>query len=128
VRIPGSRTKEAYVAAYSGHLEQARILSRRAVDQAKQETQPEREGLWEAREALREAFFGNRAVARTSAAAALNFCSNREVAYGAALALALSGDSTRAQAIADEEEKRFPEDTVVRFSYLPVLQARIALN
>jgi hypothetical protein len=120
--------KEAYVAAYSGHLEQARILSRRAMDQAKQESQPERAGLWEAGEALREAFFGNTAEARTSAAAALSFSSSREVAYGAALALALSGNSARAEAIADEEEKRFPEDTVVRFSYVPVLRARIALN
>jgi eukaryotic-like serine/threonine-protein kinase len=68
------------------------------------------------------------AVARASAAAALNFSSNREVAYGAALALALSGDSVGAQAIADKEEKRFPEDTVVQFTYVPVLRARIALN
>jgi eukaryotic-like serine/threonine-protein kinase len=51
-----------------------------------------------------------------------------EVEYGAALAFALSGDSLRAQALADDLERRFPEDTVVRFSYLPVLQARIALN
>jgi tetratricopeptide (TPR) repeat protein len=50
------------------------------------------------------------------------------VQYGAALTFALSGDSSRAQAFADDLEKRSPEDTVVRFNYLPVLRARIALN
>ena len=35
---------------------------------------------------------------------------------------------SRAQQLADDLERRFPEDTVVRFSYLPVLRARMALN
>ena len=120
--------KEAYVAAYSGHLQRARVLSRRAVEQAKQETQPERAGLWEAGESLREAFFGNAAEARVSAAAALKLSGNREVEYGAALAYALVGDSSRAQAIADSLVKQYPLDTLVQFSYGPVLRARIALN
>src|ERR1035437_5800790 len=47
--------------------------------------------------------------------------------YGAALALAIVVPS-RAPALADDLEKRFPENTVVRFSYLPVIRARIALN
>jgi DNA-binding winged helix-turn-helix (wHTH) protein/tetratricopeptide (TPR) repeat protein len=120
--------KEAFALAYSGHLQQARILSRRAVDQAMQESQPERAALWEAGGSLREAFFGQAADARKRAVAALKLSNNREVEYGAALAFALSGDSSRAQAFADDLEKRSPEDTVVRFSYLPVLRARIALN
>ena len=53
---------------------------------------------------------------------------DRETEYGAALSLALSGDSSRAQKLADDLEARFPEDTAVRFSYLPVLRARLALN
>ena len=48
--------------------------------------------------------------------------------FGAALALAISGDAGRAQALADDLERRFPEDTIVRFSYLPVFRARLALN
>ena len=120
--------KEAYVSAYSGHLQQARILSRRAVDLAIQEDQPERAGLWMAGESLREALFGNAAEARTTAAAALKLSANPEVVYGAALALALLGDSSRASTIADEQERRFSENTMVRFSYVPVLRARIALS
>jgi tetratricopeptide (TPR) repeat protein len=48
--------------------------------------------------------------------------------YGTALALALAGNSAQAQALADDLEKRFPEDTSVKFSYLPVLRALLALN
>jgi eukaryotic-like serine/threonine-protein kinase len=120
--------KEAFALAYSGHLHQARILSQRAVDQAMQESQPERAGLWEAGASLREAFFEQVPDARKRAVGALKLSNSREVQYGAALTFALSGDSSRAQTLADDLGKRFPEDTVVRFSYLPVLRARIALN
>jgi hypothetical protein len=120
--------KEAFVLAYSGHLRQARILSQRAVDQATQEYQTERAALWQAGGALREAFFEQAPDSRRSAAAALKMSNSPEVEYGAALAFALSGDSSRAPMLADDLERRFPEDTVVRFSYLPVLRARIALN
>jgi eukaryotic-like serine/threonine-protein kinase len=120
--------KVAFALAYSGHLQEARILSQRAVDQATQEHQTERGALWQAGEALREAFFEQAPEARKRAAAALKLSNDREAKYGAALAFAVSGDSSRAQTLADDLERRFPEDTVVRFSYLPVLRARIALN
>ena len=60
--------------------------------------------------------------------AARELSKDREAEYGAALALALSGNSSQAQALADDLERRFPEDTSIRFSYLPVLRARLALN
>jgi eukaryotic-like serine/threonine-protein kinase len=120
--------KEAYAVAYKGQLQKARLLSQRAVDQAGLEGQPERQGLWEAGASLREALFGEGSQARQRATASLDHSNNREVQFGAALALALSGDTGRAQALADDLEKRFPEDTVVRFGYLPVVRARIALN
>jgi tetratricopeptide (TPR) repeat protein len=50
------------------------------------------------------------------------------VEYGAALALALTGDSAQAQSLTDDLEKRFPEDTCVRFDYVPELRALLALN
>src|SRR6266851_663166 len=60
--------------------------------------------------------------------AALELANDREVEYGAALALALSGDSVRAETLANDLEKRFPEDTSVKFSYLPALRGVLALN
>jgi len=120
--------KEAFALAYSGHLQQARAMSRRAVDQARQAAQRERAGLWESGAAVREALFGNASEARKRAMAALELSKDRDVGYGAAFALARSGDFSQAQALANDLERQFPEDTSIRFSYLPALHARLALN
>lgn len=119
---------EASAFAYSGRLREARTAARRAVDHAHQAGQPKRAAFWEAGAAIREAFFGFAPEARNRAAAALGLSRERDTEYGAALALALAGDFRRAGQLADDLEKRFPEDTSVRFSYLPVLRARLALS
>ncbi|WP_433972297.1 hypothetical protein [Tunturiibacter lichenicola] len=59
---------------------------------------------------------------------ALSLSNQREVQYGAAFALALVGDYARSTALADDLEDRFREDTSVRFSYLPVIRATVALK
>jgi tetratricopeptide (TPR) repeat protein len=120
--------REAFALAYSGRLQQARSMTGRAVDSAQQAAQRERAGLWEAGAAVREAFYGNASEAGKRATAALRISKDREVEYGAAFALALSGDFSKPQTLAADLERRFPEDTSVRFNYLPVLRARIALN
>ena len=76
---------------------------------------------------MREILFGNAREARQRAVSAHHLSNSRDVEYGAALALALSGDSS-AQTLADDLEKRFPKDTLVRLSYLPALRALLALN
>ena len=38
------------------------------------------------------------------------------------------GDSGPSQILANDLERRFPEDTTVRFSHLPAVRARLALN
>jgi eukaryotic-like serine/threonine-protein kinase len=113
---------EALALAYSGHLEQARMMSRKAFDLTRQ-AQPETAALYQAAAAVLEAFFGNVAEAKRSATAALELSKARDVEYGAALAMILSGDSSRALTLSNDLEKRFPEDTSVRSSYLPVLRA-----
>jgi DNA-binding winged helix-turn-helix (wHTH) protein len=122
------RNKEAFALAYSGHLREARRMSRRAVELAQQSGQQERAALCEAGAAVWEAFLGNAPAARRSAMAALELSKDREVVYGAGLTLALSGDSGRSQTLANDLETRFPEATEVRFSYLPTLRALLALN
>jgi len=114
--------------AYSGHLQQARSLSRHVTDMAMRGGEVETAALFLAAAALREAFFGNALEARTFARAALDRSKGREVAYGAALALALSGDSVQAQTLTDDLEARFPEDTQVRVNYAPTLRALLALT
>jgi hypothetical protein len=45
-----------------------------------------------------------------------------------AVALALAGDEGRAQILADDLAKRFPESTLVQRNYLPSIRAQLALN
>jgi tetratricopeptide (TPR) repeat protein len=124
----GISNQEALVLAYSGHLKQARKKSQLAMDLARKADHLERAATVEAGAAIREAFFGNVAEARRDAVAALALSKGRDAEYGAALALAVSGDSTKAQTAAGDLEKRFPEDTSVQSSYLPVLRALLAVN
>ena len=48
--------------------------------------------------------------------------------YTAGLALALSGDGYRSQMLADDLERRFPEDTFVKYTYAPVLRGLSAME
>jgi tetratricopeptide (TPR) repeat protein len=119
---------EASSLAWSGHLQKARTMSRRAIDLTQQTHQPERAAMYQAAAAIREAFFGNAAEAKQFAKRALDLSKSRDVEYGAAFALALSGNLMGSQSLAMDMEKRFPEDTFVRFSYLPVVRALLALR
>jgi predicted Zn-dependent protease len=83
---------------------------------------------YEVEAALREALFGNAVNAQQSAASALGHSSGPDVKYGAALALAWAGGSDRAQALADDLDKLFSENTIVQFNYLPTLHAQLALR
>jgi tetratricopeptide (TPR) repeat protein/predicted Ser/Thr protein kinase len=120
-------TEQAYTQAYVGRLREARALTRRAVEHAQQVGEHERSALWEAGAAVREALFENSSEARQRAKAALRLSRDRETVYGAAYALARSGDPDQARALTDDLEKRFPEDSTIRFHYRPVLRARVAL-
>ena len=119
---------QAFALAYTGHLREARTMSRRAADQAEQAAHLERAALSETGRAVWEAFSGNTLAAKKSATSALVLSNQREVQYGAAFALALAGDYAESKTLADDLENRFPEDTSVRFSYLPVLRATVALK
>src|SRR6202166_815203 len=120
--------RQAFALAYTGHLQEARRWSHRASDLARQAGHRERAALFETRAALWEAFFGDAPVAKRTAKDALALAENREVRYGAALALAMSSDASQAQSLANDLERDFPEDTSVRFYYLPSVRASLALN
>ena len=121
-------THQALVLAYTGQLRQSRAMSRRAVDLATQAGQLGTAAKGEAVAALLEAFFGNVPETKQDAMAVLKLSRDRDSEYGAAFALALSGDSSGAQTLANDLAKRFPEDTSVNFSYLPELRALLSLK
>jgi tetratricopeptide (TPR) repeat protein len=120
--------REGFVLAHAGRLGEARKKAQRAVDLATQTKQQGRAALFRAAAAQWEAFYGSVPAARQGAAAALELSKDRDLEYGAAFALALSGESSRSQALAADLETRFPEDTEVRFTYVPLIRAQLALN
>ena len=119
---------QALVHARSGHAQLARRLSSRAVELALQEGARGAAATYQSAAAVWESLYGNANEARAKATAALAVTNGRDVEYASALALGLAGDSSRSEALADDLDKRFPEDTFVRFTYLPVLRALSALH
>ena len=117
---------EAQTAAYSGLLSKAREFTRQALDASDRAQQIERTAGIEASAALTEALFGNVPEAKQRVAVGLS--NGRDAQFVAALAFAIAKDSAQAQGLAEDLEKRFPEDTIVRFNYLPAIRAQLALN
>ena len=124
----GMAHAEALALARSGRLQAARRSSSRAVDLALQGAEREAAATYQAARAVWEAVCGNAGEAKRNAMAALALSNGRDVQYMAALALALSGDSSRSQPLADDLEERFPEDTFAKFTYVPVLRGLSALD
>lgn len=120
--------QEALVLAYSGHLQQARIMSAHGIELARQAGHREAAAQRQAGAAVREALFGNAAEAKRAAVSAQRLSDGRDAQFGAAVALALSGDSASSARLADDLEKRLPDDTSLRFAYLPTLHGLLALN
>jgi len=118
---------DALALARSGHLQAAHLSSNRAQDLAVREGTGEAAASYQAARAVWEAVCGNVAEGKRNAMAALDISKGRDVQYTVGLALAFAGDSSRAEALAGDLEKRFPEDTFVKYTYVPVLRALAAL-
>jgi eukaryotic-like serine/threonine-protein kinase len=124
----GSLDAESKTAAYYGRLKQSREYLRQAIVSGGRAGERELPFLFEAWAAESEALAGNAAVARRQATEALANSGGRDAQAVAALGLALTGDANRPQLIADKLAKRFPQDTLVQFNYLPTIRAQLALN
>jgi len=118
---------EAGTAAYRGKLDQARDLSKKAEASAIHAGEREMAAGCAAAAALWEALYGNPSKAKERAWGTLALSNGRDAEYVAALALALNGDAGGANALIEDLEERFPDDSVVRFNYLPTLRAQVAL-
>ena len=115
--------------AYAGHVGKARELTRRAVESAIRADNKETGATWQANAALREAAFGNAAnVKRAAADGAKLAPGGQGVAVESALALAMAGESARAESLAQDLNKRFPLNTQMQSLWLPAIQAQLALN
>ena len=116
--------REAATEAYFGRLRKADELTRQAVASAGGVQNKDAADFWSADAALRNALFGNFAAAREWAGKASSRGPNGE----AGLALAIAGDVTRAQELANVLNKRFPLNTIVQFVWLPTIRAQIEIE
>lgn len=119
---------QADTEAFHGRLRMAREYSRRAIDSARRASAPETAALWRASAALREAEFGNAAIARNDALGAIAMFSGRDVKIIAAMALARAGEIGAAQKIAAALDEQFPHSTTVQGYWLPSIRAATELR
>ena len=111
-----------------GRPQRARETLTRAADQA------ERQGLKGVAADVRaamcvlEALLGNMQEARKGITEPLTSSADRSTRTSIALALALTGDTNRAQKVLDELAKDFPSDTLLNNAALPLVRAFIELQ
>ncbi|HXJ12031.1 MAG TPA: hypothetical protein VNH19_07140, partial [Candidatus Limnocylindrales bacterium] len=113
--------------AYFGRLRNSLAFSERALEVVKRSNFHESAAQIIANEAVREAEFGNLGRARQAASMALTLSSGRGAKLFASLALARAGQVKRAQALADELDKKFPSNTMIQSYWLPTIRGSIEL-
>ncbi len=77
---------------------------------------------------MREAEFGNTALARKAVADAMALSSKPDIELLAALALARIGDTVQSSALADKVAAEFERDTMIQAYWLPTIRAAIAVD
>jgi eukaryotic-like serine/threonine-protein kinase len=129
---PGGEVQGLYyqsqTAAYGGKISRARELAASVVADCRASGRHSIAGSYLAQAALREALTGNAAQARHQAQEALALSDNKNAAAVAAIALALAGDPSEAARIAEELTRLRAENSIVRFYYLPMIRAAVAMQ
>ena len=123
----GADFEQSDTEAYFGRMQNSRAFSKRALEMVGRGNSSESRAQILDEDALREAEFGNFDLARQAAARALTLSSGRHAKLFASLALAIGGDVARAQALADELNRKFPSDTLLQRYWLPTIRASIEL-
>jgi tetratricopeptide (TPR) repeat protein len=120
---------QGLVSASHGQLNMATQQFQRAADLARGAGQQERAAVFTAAIAMINALYQRQTEAKQAVEAAQRLASGgRDIQFAVAFPLSLSAEAARAKAIADDLDKRFPEDTSVRASYLPALRGAVALS
>jgi DNA-binding winged helix-turn-helix (wHTH) protein len=130
--MPGSEdwlfSLQSDTAAYYGELPNARQFSSRAVDSALRNDLKEVAAIWKLNAAVREVEFGNDREARLAVEEGLKLASTRDSQILAGVLLARAREDSRAEAIAGNLEKQFPQNTELLHYWLPSIRAAIQLN
>jgi tetratricopeptide (TPR) repeat protein len=119
---------QAATVAYSGHLRQARLLLGTSRGVVNSIPGADFTAANEAALAFLEAYLGDRQRAMLYSVAALQHSKNRNSEYLATYALGLAQNTTHLKEVADDLNKRFPQDTRIQDEQVPTLRALLALN
>jgi tetratricopeptide (TPR) repeat protein len=119
---------ESDTAADVGEFAKARELTRRAAEAAQRSAEKETEAGYFAEAAVRESLVGGMVLAKGDAHLALALANGKNIEGLSAIALGLAGDPLEVARLTKDLSKRFPEDTLVRVEYLPMIDAVIALR
>jgi tetratricopeptide (TPR) repeat protein len=119
---------QADTAVYHGRLAKGREFSKRAVEFDKRSDQKETAAVWQMAAALHEAVLGNPSQARDEASAALSLATNHDTQILAAVVDSMSGEPDQAEKLAADLQRRFPEDTLVNFYWMPIANAEAAID
>jgi eukaryotic-like serine/threonine-protein kinase len=115
-------------AAAHGQIQKANELMQRSVQVSERLGSKGTTAVTEAGLALTQAEVGNVAKAKELCASSSRLASGRINLEQVAVALAMSGEASRAQAITADLSRRFPADTLLHAVYLPIVEALIAMN
>ncbi len=116
-------------AAYGGRVTKSLDLTTRAIDSAIQVDDKDAAAIWQENLALRNAALGNPADAHKQAEAGVKLApGNPDAVAEAALAFAMIGDVSKAEALAQDVSKRRPLDTQIQSVWLPTIRAQVALQ
>jgi eukaryotic-like serine/threonine-protein kinase len=133
-RVAGTPTEagmlamQSVAAAYAGQVRRARKLTETAVALAMSRSLKEGAGLYSAGNALWEAAYGNCGEAQRTTARALSLSRGRSALRWSALALAMCGESGAAQRLTGEMSRRFPQDSFMSTSWLPMTHAALEIH
>jgi eukaryotic-like serine/threonine-protein kinase len=118
---------QSETAAFGGRYAKALELARSAASSALRIGEKETAAEYHAHDAVRQAVVGNATVAKQEVAAARAIAQSREVRALSSVALGLAGDSAESGRLAEELGKDLPDDTIVKFEFLPMASVAAAL-
>lgn len=123
-----TRDEATAMAAHEGRLHQMRAFAQQSRELADRMGMKDFSAEERAQEALLEMMFMNKTLALQDVTQALKQSRSPDVVLDAATTLALAGQDNRAKDLTEETAKRRPEDTILQFVSIPLVQAQIEAN
>ena len=125
--IPGAEdtilSQESDTSAYYGRLKQARQLADKAAAIASHAGNLETAAEWSTRERLWEAEFGSRSAVDANIEHAIALFKGQDERVVGAMALVVSGNTDRAEFLANTLAQDYPLDTMVHQYWVPLIHA-----